>query len=410
MVTRQIRVWEFDDSTGRLKPLEPLDRVNSESRLEDALVRSPDVLMDNFSVVARQYSGANFAGRMDLVGVDEEGRLTVIELKRGAASRDAIAQILDYGSYLEYESESELAQHLSDRSGKSGTVKIEDFAQWYEEKTGGLPLYEIRPVRLVVVGVGEDEVTTRIIKFLSEKGVDISMVSFQAFEQSGKTLLARQVTVEPPEQPMPAASIIAERQREGKASLLERVDALEESLPGIRKIWDSAEAEFEAMFTGASLRRLRKKVDGREGLKAHNERAVSSPNRLNFQILGRRHSTAAIEIDDRREEFRVIFYGAYVDLCKDEFEQAATKWKAAGLDLDTWDPFRKDYSYGDNGPVEFPRAEDDPAEYCPEVKFCLSTLEQWEEHKDTLTDLAKNVFKQAQLIPESELHRRPRPR
>jgi len=408
MVTKQIRVWAFDDSTGKLEPLEPLDRVKSESRLEDALVKSPDVLMDNFSVVARQYSSANSRSRMDLVGVDEEGRLTVIELKRGAANRDAIAQILDYGSYLEYESESELAQHLSDRSGNLGTVKIEDFPRWYEEKTDGLPLNESRPVRLVVVGVGEDEAAARIIRFLSENGVDISMVYFQAFEHSGETLVARQVTVEPPEQPMSAALIRGERERDRRTSLLEQVDALEDSLPGIRKIWDSAVAGFEAMFTEASFRPMRMMVDGRKGLKAHNVRAVSWPNRLNFQILGRRHSAAAIEIDDLRKEFRVIFFGAYADLCKDDFEQAATEWKAAGLDLDTWDPFRQVYGYGNDGPVEFPRADDDPAKYCPEVKFCLSTLEQWEEHKDTFTGLARNVFRQAQITPVSELHLRSR--
>ena len=38
---------------------------------------------------------------MDLLGVDQDGRLTVFELKRGILTRDAVAQSLDYASDLE---------------------------------------------------------------------------------------------------------------------------------------------------------------------------------------------------------------------------------------------------------------------------------------------------------------------
>ncbi len=63
---------------------------------------------------------ANGRRPLDLLGVDEDGRLVVFELKRGTLSRDAVAQIIDYASDLDSKSDSTLAEHISDNSGVGG--------------------------------------------------------------------------------------------------------------------------------------------------------------------------------------------------------------------------------------------------------------------------------------------------
>ena len=57
------------------------------------------MLMPDLTLVGRQTPAGG--GALDLLGVDEDGRLVVFELKRGTLTRDAVAQVIDYCSYLE---------------------------------------------------------------------------------------------------------------------------------------------------------------------------------------------------------------------------------------------------------------------------------------------------------------------
>ena len=50
-------------------------------------------------VIGRQVGTAH-GGRIDLLAISEDGSLTVIELKRDKTSRDIVAQILDYASWV----------------------------------------------------------------------------------------------------------------------------------------------------------------------------------------------------------------------------------------------------------------------------------------------------------------------
>ena len=83
--------------------------------LEVVLVANPDMLMRGLTLVGRQVPVET--GYVDLLGIDEDGRLVVFELKREKLTRDAVAQILDYCTYLEALSDSELATLLAERRG-----------------------------------------------------------------------------------------------------------------------------------------------------------------------------------------------------------------------------------------------------------------------------------------------------
>ena len=74
-------------------------RQPSEDLLEETLASNPDMLMPGLTLVGRQTRTEG--GPLDLLGVDRDGRLTLFELKRGSLNRDAVAQVMDYGSWLE---------------------------------------------------------------------------------------------------------------------------------------------------------------------------------------------------------------------------------------------------------------------------------------------------------------------
>ena len=75
-----IRIWQVDSSSQAAEPLESTSRMETERSLEEVLVRNPDMLMPGLMLVGRQTPIEG--GILDLLGVDEDGRLVVFELKR----------------------------------------------------------------------------------------------------------------------------------------------------------------------------------------------------------------------------------------------------------------------------------------------------------------------------------------
>ena len=123
--------------------------------------------MPGLTLVGRQTPTEG--GPLDLLGVDSDGRLAVFELKRGALSRDAVAQIIDYASDLDRMELGALAEHISERSGEHGIEKIEDFEEWYNQEFGDQGLEALKPLRLFLVGLGADDRTERMVTFLAKQ-------------------------------------------------------------------------------------------------------------------------------------------------------------------------------------------------------------------------------------------------
>ena len=179
-MTDEIKIWAVDSSSNAVEPIQPTDWKETEGSLEDVLVKNPDMLMPGLTLVGRQTPTES--GYLDLLGVDENGKLVVFELKREKLTRKAVAQAIDYCSYLESLEESELATHISERSGSAGIIEIKDFEEWYGERYPGKELTDLRPARTVLVGLGVDAVAQRMVGFLSKSGVDISLLTFHGYQ------------------------------------------------------------------------------------------------------------------------------------------------------------------------------------------------------------------------------------
>ena len=64
-------------------PVEEVANTETEHLLEDLLVASPQLLEPGLKLIGRQVP--TDGGPLDLLGVDQDGRITVFELKRGHA-------------------------------------------------------------------------------------------------------------------------------------------------------------------------------------------------------------------------------------------------------------------------------------------------------------------------------------
>ena len=334
----EVKIWAVD-SDSNVEPLASKGQTDTESLLEETLVKNPGMLIPGLKLVGRQTPTEG--GPLDLLGVDEDGRLVVFELKRGTLSRDALAQIIDYASDLDSKSDVELAEHVADNSGVDGIENIDDFEEWYSENTEAQGLESLRPMRMFLIGLGADDRTERMVRFLAENsGMDISLLTFHGFDYNGKTLLAKQVEVEAVAEPGP-------RRGRRYVSTAERRERL------ARRIEDSGMAEtFDAvrgMFREAW------------------PRSSTSPGAYGLSIRLQRRSYARIGI--WRGGVGVVFFPRAKALCLDEFRRPVEEFR-----YDTWPK--------DRAPLEDPYTE---------IQFKF-TVEEWKTHKDRLSALTSAVY------------------
>ena len=234
----EIKIGVIDGS--RIEELSSVSGVESEKFLEDALVNSPGF------PVARADSGRapdSERGEAHLIYwvVDGDGRLVVFELKRGKLNREAVAQIIDYASSLDIMDLDALAKHISERSGNLEIEKIEDFQSWYTNEFDDFEdLESLKPLRMFLVGLGVDNRTERMVKFLAENsGMDISLLTFYGFNYDGKTLLAKRVEVDGSEAPSPKPKKPSLSREERLEKLLDRAEQY-----GVPELFNSVRVAF----------------------------------------------------------------------------------------------------------------------------------------------------------------------
>ncbi len=96
----EMRVWEM--SQDHLIPIGdvPFEADHLEKDLETLIEKTPSIIGDDLLVIARQLH-TETGGIIDLLCIDNRGVLVLVEAKRDATPREAVAQALDYASWLD---------------------------------------------------------------------------------------------------------------------------------------------------------------------------------------------------------------------------------------------------------------------------------------------------------------------
>lgn len=208
----ELKIWTVDgNDSQKVSGLETTREMETENLLENIFTKNPDMLENGLDLVGRQVNTQN--GPLDLLGVDSEGRLVVFELKRGTLNRNAVAQVIDYASQLNAMDLDSLSQHIAERSGNLGIQKIDDFKEWYDNNYPSDDLDSLMPPRIVLVGLGVDETTERMVNYLAKLGQKVSLLTFQGFKQGSGTLLARHMEVDASPGPLPPEGPVSREQR-----------------------------------------------------------------------------------------------------------------------------------------------------------------------------------------------------
>ena len=328
-----IGIWEIDRASRAGTKLGFAERVETEEMLEAVLVENPSMLMRGLTLVGRQFPVET--GYADLLGIDEDGRLVVFELKREKLTRDAVAQVLDYGTYLEALPDSELATLITERSGTGGITRISDFEEWYGSQGGE----SIKPVRMVLVGLGIDTSARRMVGYLGNRGIDIEFLTFHGYVHGDSLLLARHTRTRKDGRSPDSMNRKAEVHR--KAAEHGMVDVWLDA----RK---SLDFSIRTYYTKSGITYL--------------QRTITLPD--DVRVRGS-HSVTV----DEPGKIRVTFYPAAVDLCRARFEE-----------LKEAIPFKKEKP--PNAPA---------TRHAPHQWYCRLDEESWQEGKALLTDFVRAV-------------------
>jgi len=176
----EIKLWQLKNDKPEALKSSPVDL---ESRLEEWIVNDPSVLGEELLIIAQQ-GRLQGAGRFDLLGVDANGQIVIIELKRNLKRRDAIAQALDYASWLNTQTP-DYIKTLADQFLKKPIEQV--FAERFQEDFQG---FDPQSHRIVVVGTGLDAGAERAFTYLAQK-YPIKYITFRCAKVEGIEILAR---------------------------------------------------------------------------------------------------------------------------------------------------------------------------------------------------------------------------
>lgn len=183
----EIGLWRVDGPPQRLSPA----AVPLESQLETLIDTDPSVLGTPLLIVGRQVP-TDFGGFIDLLGIDSDGAVHVLELKRDRTPREVVAQALDYGSWVQSLGNEEIRDIFA--RYRPSAVFDEEFAKLFG---GAAPPDEINEEHhLTVIASQLDSATERIVRYLSDRGIPVNVMFFKYFVDEGRSYFARTWLVE----------------------------------------------------------------------------------------------------------------------------------------------------------------------------------------------------------------------
>jgi Domain of unknown function (DUF5655) len=175
--------------------------------LQEWVLTNPKVIGEDVKLVTFEFgrwsaaSGAVSRDRLDVLGLDRDGRLVVVELKRDQAPDTVDMQALKYAALVSRFTIDDLAKvhakYLSERqrevvSPEQAVADLEDWATLAEES--------LRLPRIVLMATEFPMTATATIVFLHQQlGLDVRLLRFQAYRTTSEVLVTVSQLYPPPD-------------------------------------------------------------------------------------------------------------------------------------------------------------------------------------------------------------------
>ena len=224
-MSAEIALWRVDGEAKRVKP----SSMPLESRLEEIIESDPAMLGQQLMLIGRQVATA-YGKFIDLLAVDGDGYLHVIELKRDRTPRDVVAQVLDYGSWVQGLSNDDVREiHANYRNSDAGS---DSFDEAFERSFGTNAPESLNGSHVLTVVASEmDPATERLVTYLAGGyDVPINVLFFAYYEDEGRKYIARTWLID--DSTIAANKSVSERQEQ--TGSLERAGLVRELRRGAR--------------------------------------------------------------------------------------------------------------------------------------------------------------------------------
>jgi hypothetical protein len=196
----EIGLWRVDGTPLRVSATS----IALEERLEHLIESDPAVLGHPLLLIGRQVL-TSYGKYVDLLGLDADGNVHVLELKRDRTPRDVVAQALDYGSWVQDLTNDDIREIYS---GYAATREIHaELDEAFAAKFGGSPPETLNAGHtLTIVAAEMDAATERIVDYLARGyGVPINVLFFAHYTDGDRSYLARTWLRDESQQPAAAS-------------------------------------------------------------------------------------------------------------------------------------------------------------------------------------------------------------
>lgn len=193
------RVYSIEEGTAVPLPVVTLADAGLRERedLQEWVIARPEILGPDVMVVAFEFDrwqdsrGDRQRDRLDVLGLDADGRLVLAELKRDRAPDTVEMQAIKYAAMASRFTEEDLVAHharyLSLR--RSLNVTEDEARAALVEHAGELDPELLRQPRIVLVAGAFMPSTSATVVWLSEMGLDITLQRVQAYRTSDENVI-----------------------------------------------------------------------------------------------------------------------------------------------------------------------------------------------------------------------------
>ena len=181
-------VFRVDPSGRSISAVEPIclaDMSYTErGHLQEWVLEHPEIVGGDVLIITSEFdrwqeaSGEHVADRLDVLGLDRDGRLVVVELKRGRAPRATELQAIGYAAMVSrFNAEDLVEAHGAFLAQRGEPSSRDEVDQLLSDHTGAGVLDELdfEDPRIVILAEEFSPSVLSSVVWLSSRGIDISL-------------------------------------------------------------------------------------------------------------------------------------------------------------------------------------------------------------------------------------------
>lgn len=197
-----LRVGNEEEVT-QLESVSLKDKGFQEDDLREWLIDSPQsILGEDFLLLGREVSVKHIRDAIDLLALDRDGNVVVIELKRGALKPEVDFQGLKYAAYTSHWDYSKLRDQFDKFKSTPWGSTIYDEEETFTQVLDSFCNEDYtlnQDQRIVFVGESVRERLDMVLRWLSDRGIDVTVIEFDLLADGDRLYLDATQVIPTPE-------------------------------------------------------------------------------------------------------------------------------------------------------------------------------------------------------------------